>query len=252
MVAKALSADTTLLGMVRKGHESTRLRQALDQVAQELTDSGLSVQVRVAAGDAKHIVVAEMERTTYDLVAVGALGSMRTRHFFLNLVAMRIIERARGSVLVIKGDRPTLARVLICSSGTEHSRPAVRMGAAVARAAGAQATLLYVMQPMPIMYSGLERMEERLTEFLQTDTEQASELKWATQLVRTGCEVATLELRRGIVADEILREGQVADHDLIVLGSSRSASGLVRVLMGDLTCEVISRAQRPVLVVQPA
>jgi len=53
------------------------------------------------------------------------------------------------------------------------------------------------------------------------------------------------------VADEILREGEVGDPDLIVLGSSQSAGGLIRVLMGDVTRDVMSRAQRPVLVVRP-
>jgi nucleotide-binding universal stress UspA family protein len=54
------------------------------------------------------------------------------------------------------------------------------------------------------------------------------------------------------VADEILREGQEGNYDLIVLGSSHSANGIVRILMGDLTREILGRAQRPVLVVCPA
>lgn len=250
-VAKALSTDTTLLGMVEKGRKGKQLQGALNKVAQELADLGLPVQVRFEAGHAEEIVMNELEQNTYDLVAVGALSSQRSRHAPLDLVGMRIIEWGAASVLVIKGDRPTLSRVLICSSGTEHSRPSVRMGAAVARGAGAQVTLLHVTDPMPIMYTGLERMEQTLEEFLQTDTKEARELKWAVGVVETECQIEELKLRRGIVTDEILREGQVGDYDLIVLGSSRAAGGLVRVLMGDVTRKVWSRAQRPVLIVRP-
>ena len=71
-------------------------------------------------------------------------------------------------------------------------------------------------------------------------------------MVQEECKISELKLRRGIVADEILLEGQEGDYDLIVLGSSRSASGLVRVLMGDLSRDIVSRAQRPVLVVRPS
>ncbi|MFN2185852.1 MAG: universal stress protein, partial [Anaerolineae bacterium] len=78
------------------------------------------------------------------------------------------------------------------------------------------------------------------------------ELKWAAQVVKAECEISELKLRRGIVADEILREGKYGDYDLIVIGSSRSAGGIVRALMGDLTREMVTRAERPVLVVRPS
>lgn len=250
-VAKALSADTTLLGIVKEGYEGKQLQETLKKVAQGLAELGLPHKVRFETGDAEEIVMTELEQNTYDLVGVGALVNQRARHTLLDLVGTRILERAPGSVLVVKGKRRTLSQVLICSSGTEYSREPVQIGAAVARGAGAQVTLLHVMHPMPTMYTGLERMEETLDEFLQTDTLQARELKWAARAVKAECETVELKLRQGIVADEILREGEVGDPDLIVLGSSQSASGLIRALMGDVTRDVMSRAQRPVLVVRP-
>ena len=87
---------------------------------------------------------------------------------------------------------------------------------------------------------------------LQSDTERARELKWAAQVVKAECDISELKLRRGIVADEILREGRMGDYDLIVLGSSLSAGGVVRALMGDLAREIVTRAERPVLVVRPS
>jgi nucleotide-binding universal stress UspA family protein len=101
------------------------------------------------------------------------------------------------------------------------------------------------------MYAGLEQMEETLAELLQLDTEMVRELRWATQVLKAECEVSELKLRRGIVVDEILREAQVGDYDIIVMGSSQYAGGLVRALMGDLTREVVTRAEQPILVVRP-
>jgi nucleotide-binding universal stress UspA family protein len=250
-VAKALSADTTLLGVVGKKQQSGDLQVTLDEAAQDLMVRDLPVRVQVEAGDAEEIFVAEMERDTYDLVAVGALGGKRSRRALLDSVAMHIVERAQSSVLLVKGARAQLSRVLICASGAEHGHLAVWAGASLACGAGARATVLHVLDAMPAMYTGLEQMEETLAELLQSDTEKARELKWAAQVVRAECEISEIKLRRGIVADEILREGQVGDHDVIVLGSPKQSGGLVRILMGDVAREVITRAQRPVLVVRP-
>ena len=71
------------------------------------------------------------------------------------------------------------------------------------------------------------------------------------QVVKAECDISELKLRRGIVTEEILREAQYGDYDLIVLGSSRYSGGLVRALMGDVTREILKRAERPVLVVRP-
>ena len=251
-VAQVLGTDTTLLGVVPSKRQVQELGQTLETAAAALVTQGVPVQVLVEAGNAEIIVVKELEQTSYDLVAVGALGGQRSPRAFFNSFGMRIVERAKHSVLMIKGDRPRLSRILICASGTEVGHVAILAGSSLACGAGAQATVLHVVNALPAMYTGLEQMEETLAELLQSESDMARELKWAANVVKDECEIAEVKLRRGIVADEILREGQEGDYDLIVMGSSRSASGLVRVLMGDLTREVVSRAQRPVLVVRPS
>lgn len=250
-VAAALASHVTLLGVVDSPEKVGRLETALNQVATELSPHIPEIHVQVVAGDPEEVIQAQMGTITYDLVALGALANKRARRAFFETVGMRLIEQASTSVLLIKGDRPHLSRVLICSSGTEHGHMAIWAGAALACGAKAEATVLHVIDAMPAMYTGLEQMEETLSELLQSDTERARELKWAAQVVKAECEPSELRLRRGIVADEILREGQVGNYDLIVIGSSQRAGGLVRALMGNITRAIISRAKRPVLVVRP-
>jgi len=251
-VAQALAAKVTLLGVVYGKGKPEELEQSLSDAANELRELGLEIAIRVERGNPEDIVIDEMRTKTYDLVALGALGKKRSHHRFLSSVAMRIIEHAESSVLVVKGDRPSLSRVLICASGAEVGHLPVWAGAALACGAHAKATVLHVVDALPSMYTGLEQMEETLAELLQSDSERSRELKWAAQVVKAECEISELKLRRGIVADEILREGKNGDYDLIVLGSSRSAGGIVRALMGDLTREMVTRAERPVLVVRPS
>jgi len=63
--------------------------------------------------------------------------------------------------------------------------------------------------------------------------------------------IAEVKVRRGLVCDEILRDAKRGDYDLLVPGSSRSATGLVRIMMGDVTPQIIQQAKQPVLVVRP-
>jgi nucleotide-binding universal stress UspA family protein len=250
-VAKALSADLTLLGLTSGREGVQELGDILNESARQIMKNGLSVQVWVEAGNAEDAVVARAKEANYDIIAVGSLGRRRSKRSFFDTVAMRIIEQALGSVLVIKGERQHLSRVLICASGAEQGHLPVWAGAAIACGAGAEATILHVMDAMPGMYVGLEQMDETLAQLLRTDTDMARELRWAAQVVRAECEVSDLRLRRGLVADEILRESQTGEFDLVVLGSSRSAGGLTRALMGDVTREVVYRAETPVLIVHP-
>lgn len=250
-VAKALAAEIVLLGIAGKKRKLEELSQELARDARDLEEHGLPVEMRAEAGDAEAVVMAEIEASTYDLVVLGALGKKRSRRKLVDSVAVRIIEKAQTSVLLVKGSRPGISRVLICASASEYGHLAIWAGAAIACGADAQATVLHVVDPMPTMYAGLEQMEETLAELLQSETEMARELKWAAQVVRAECDISELKLRRGFAADEILAEGREGDYDLIVLGSSLAAGGLVRALMGDLTREIVTRAQRPVLVVRP-
>jgi nucleotide-binding universal stress UspA family protein len=252
-VAQALGADTTLMGIVaRQGSRAVKLREALERAQQELAGRGLAAGVRLEVGAAEEVVLNSLAETDYDLVVLGALANKRSRKSFLSSVAMTIVERAGSSVLLVKGDRTNLRRVVICASGAEYGHAAVRAGATLACGLGAEVTLLHVVDAMPGMYAGLELMEESLAEFLQAGSGPANELKRASRVVDRDCAVAEVKLRRGLVADEILREANAGDHDLIVMGSSRAAGGLVRLLLGDLTREVINRSERPVLVVRPA
>jgi nucleotide-binding universal stress UspA family protein len=250
-VARALSADLTLLGVAKSKQKTSPLARELAELASDLVADGLSVRVAVVSGEAEEAILQEMESETYDFVALGALARKRSRRPFFDPVVVRIIEEARSSVLAIKGERPSLSKVLICASGTEHGHLSIWAGAALACSAGARGTVLHVVGVMPAMYVGLEQMEETLAELLQSNTEMARELRWAAQVVKAECDVSEVKLRRGIVADEILQEGQEGDYDLIVLGSSQTGGGLRRALMGNLASEVVTRAQRPVLIVRP-
>ena len=59
-----------------------------------------------------------------------------------------------------------------------------------------------------------------------------------------------MQVRHGLIVEEILRELKEGDHDLVVLGAFPTPPSWRRYLLDDVTREIVHRADRPVLVVR--
>ena len=100
------------------------------------------------------------------------------------------------------------------------------------------------------MYTGLKKLDEHLSDLLNTDTPVAKHLHNAAKLFEREGVDAKLKLRRGSVQQEILVEARCGDYDLIAIGGSKSAARLRGWVMGDVTQEIVKQAECPVLVVR--
>ena len=154
------------------------------------------------------------------------------------------------SVLVVRESRPVLQRILIAIGGQKMNRNLIETGASLAQAAGAKVTVLYVTTPVPSMYTGLDGIEETLEELLQTDTPIAQHLRWSAQYLADQGVESEVEIRHGVVADEIMREAMKGHYDLVVIGPAPLEGALRRLLMDKVTPQVVDRAPCSVLVVR--
>jgi len=99
------------------------------------------------------------------------------------------------------------------------------------------------------MYTGLEQIEETVDEMLQTDTPFAQYLRRAVETLKEKNIASEVKIRRGIPIEEIVRETQVENYDLVVIGSSMVDQGLIEMLLGNLAVKIINRIELPVLVI---
>jgi nucleotide-binding universal stress UspA family protein len=76
--------------------------RAVDRVAEELRDAGLSVSPLVCEGDPKRVLVDESERWDADCIFVGAKGLSRLDRFLLGSVSLAVAVRAHCSVEVVR------------------------------------------------------------------------------------------------------------------------------------------------------
>jgi nucleotide-binding universal stress UspA family protein len=219
----------------------------------------LTIDTRIRRGDPARRILAEAREGGYDLVIVGARQKPRLPAHLLGSVTQQVIRRVPTSVLVARqapspppsrAVAPHLERVLICTGGADLADPVIETGAWLVGAAHARATLLHVVSPVPSMYTGLDEIEETLSELLQTDTPLAQHLRHGVEILARHQVAAQLKLHYGVAADEILREAFEGHYDLIVIGASGTAGRLNEWLLGNVTRQVVEHAPCSVLVVK--
>jgi nucleotide-binding universal stress UspA family protein len=220
------------------------LKQARDKLK-----SG-SVELRVREGDPAGEILAEIDEASYDLVIMGPNEAPGLRRYFLGSVTTRVVRRAPVSVLVAQQARSSLERILICSGGGEIGELVIETGARLAQAFEAQATLLHVVTPVATMYTGLGEIDESLAKLLRTDTPIARNLRQGAEVLDRRAVPAELKLRYGVVADEIVRESDEGDYDLILMGAKKGMVRFKRLMLGPMTKQVIEKSVRSVLIVR--
>jgi nucleotide-binding universal stress UspA family protein len=225
--------DAGVTVLVTAEHEQEAQRQV--RRARKLfrgCDGRASVRV-VAERSWTEPVLAETEAGRFDLLVVNGGSPADDRRL---ADAEQLARRASVSVLVVKGERPSLDRLLLCTAGGEPGKLDILFGGRLARRLGAGATLLHVL-PAAV---DADETTSRLV---------ARHLEHGVQTLRARGVRAGTAVRQGPVAEEILAEAAEGNYDMIVVGGHISASALP-FREHDLAAEVVRRADRPVLVVR--
>ncbi len=211
--------------------------EALTAQAREAL-GGVDPDVRIVRRAGVHAVEAlrMVGGGDYDLVFVSGHGPASDGG------VERLIRQSPTPVLIVKGERSALRRVLLCSAGGEPGKLDVMVGTRLARRAGAQATLLHVVDPdrhrIEAESIGAEPAE-RITRHLEAGR---------VTLIGQGVSV-TATVRHGAPVDQILAESVEGDYDLIVVGGHLGADPPLR-SQRDVAAQVVARADRSVLVVR--
>ena len=248
VIARLTKAKVKLIHVVPPGKNLTT-GEAILQRAQKLLPD-LPIETKLCDGRLVTRSLAELHERDHDMAVVGEGQKHPIAQSTSRPLTRAIIQRSTASLLFARKSRPELKRILICTGGTNIAEPVIYSGALLASAAGASATLLHVVGTIPTMYTGLGGIEETLSELLKTDTPVAKNLRRGAEILEKYNVSAQLELRHGIVTNEILREANIGDYDLIVTGAPERSKALKRWLLGDVTNALIEGAQCPVLIIQ--
>src|SRR3954453_13244703 len=252
LVAAPTKAATTLLGIAETSGDEKPLRDALEGEAEKLRRFGVSPEIVVRAGEPIREILEQSTAKTYDITIIGARRKTSTGPYWRSGKTYEVIKAIPTPVLLATGICETMKSFMVCTGGKKYIDAAVELTGNLAAAVGASVTLLHVMAEPPAIYADLVRLEEDVERLLRSGSELGRDLLAQKQSLEKLGILEEVRVRHGFVIDQIFAEVSERGHDLIVTGSSPTRGPLGHYIMGDLTREIVNRANVPVLVARSA
>ncbi|MAU00722.1 MAG: hypothetical protein CL608_26555 [Anaerolineaceae bacterium] len=248
-VATITNGSLTLLIVIKHETERTQAESILIRT-KTLIPEHVSLQTKIRVGQTAEEIVREVAANNHHLVIIGEESQRWLTSRLLAPTVERVISQLPCPVLVARGEIRPLRRVLVCESGRDPSllNRLINQLSPLLRKVD-KLTALHVMSQMAaapgvrgweLRASANELMEKHTVEgsFLESDLARLAKLNVDLEA----------KVRHGLVVREILDEMQSGDYDLVVIGAHQG-KGWERFLLDDLAHEIISQADRPLLVV---
>jgi nucleotide-binding universal stress UspA family protein len=139
--------------------------------------------------------------------------------------------------------------VLIPTDGSKLSEEAVAKGLELAKALGARATVMIVIEPFHILTADVAQIESTRDEYEAHATSHAAAILEAAAAKgrAAGVTVATLDVRHDHPHDAIVRTAWEQGCDLIAM-ASHGRRGVAALMLGSQTAKVLAHSKIPVLV----
>lgn len=223
---------------LEEGHQAAQAVQKLLKVQPE--------ELKEIRGSLESVLKDELDPEAHELVILGT--SMESFDRRSATVSRRLASRIGDSVLIIQKPSSTIKRILVCTGGHPASNLVIERGLQLGQALKAEVTILHVVTVAPTMYTGLTAVEEDLESILSRDTPLAAHLRAAAKLTEERQVDAKLELRHGVVVEEILRACEMGNFDLVVIGSPEPRRIFDRLALGQVGPQLLTSTKIPLLI----
>ncbi len=237
---------TTLLTVAR----NTTITAGLFDEASRIVE-GARLEHIGTTGSLYGALVQATRARTFDLAVFGPPGRAWTR---------LSRWRQRGSLsaalpissLLVQGEARGITRALICTGGDETVIADARLTAQLARRAAAPATILHVLSQVPLIFGRGTDREQITDAFAATGAPEMKHMRAAADVLKADGVEAAIKIRIGLVVEEIVAELAEGGYDLLVVGAHRSHGLVERLLLEDVTADIVPHSPVPVLVVKTA
>jgi nucleotide-binding universal stress UspA family protein len=202
-------------------------------------------------------ITEEARHRRMGVIVVGSRGLGFARRLMLGSVSRGVVRRAGCPVLVVKGRRRRIRRVVLATDGSPNASRA--LGFLLARLeppAGARVKVVKVLEPvLPRTRALLPASVRRavLASAASLNAERARrarrEVAGAAVLLKRAGWRARGVVREGVPLAELLQEVAASRADLLVVGA-RGTGGLERLLLGSVAEGVLDHSPVSVLLVK--
>lgn len=249
-IAAACNAEIALFGTIESPGKTDSILDALRRGLQMLEEKKVRAELVTVTGEPVAEIIKRTEQSQFDLVIIGATRKAPGGLFWVSSKTYKIIKSIHPPVLVALEKTTAIKRILICTGGRRHIANAIKLTGQIAAGMQAGVTLFHVMPETPAFYSGLQGLELDVEATLNSKSELGRNLREQKETLESLNVSVEIKLREGAVLAEMHREIVGGNYDLVVTGSSLSRSGLRTYILGDVTREIVNRANCAVMVVR--
>lgn len=196
-------------------------------------------------------IVLEARAQKPDLVVFGPLRQQGWKRWLGQSSVRTMARRLTTSMLLMSGRPNELHRALLCSAGGTQILTDARLTARLLGPLHGQTTILHIVSQMPLMFNRAMRDPDKLTEAVMSEDSHVTQNFATAKDILTAAGVTTkLRVRVGMVVEQIKDELREGGYDLMVIGAHQTRTPLDRVLLEDISTELLLESPIPVLLVQ--
>ena len=247
------SGTPTVISVARHEYDRAHAETVLARACQTLGATCAKVDTKIRVGHPAEEIVREAEEGNFRLLILGEKQhhDLKTR-FLLGSTAVRVVEHAPCPVVIAKGKIGPLNHILLCDSGVQDSSLVYRFSDQLGNLikGNEEITVLHVMSQISAGPGVLgQDLQANTQELINNHTREGELLEHDREVLQHLKVPCHPKVRHGFVVDEILQEAQEQDYSLVVIGAFRG-QGWRRILLDDLAHQIITKVDRPVLVVR--
>lgn len=212
---------------------------------------GIDIQSRIVFQKPSVAIVELAEELGDALIVIGRTGESLLERLLLGSTAERVLRTAPSQVLVIDAERPQGWKTIVAPVDfSPASETSLKAAASLAEATGATLHVLHAYE-----FAGLAQIASvtaiSTTTTFQQEVEEQSRRQLEVLVERIGLQPgeATIALRVGLAAEEILLYSEEVGAELVVMGAV-GRTGVRRLLLGNTAERVVRRCPCALLAVK--
>ncbi|WP_457640172.1 universal stress protein [Persephonella sp.] len=214
----------------------------LEEIAKEISSKGIKTSYLVKTGDIAEEILEVCEQGNFDLVVIGAHKNSFIDSLLLGNEAEKIVNKARSSVLVVKGKPVESPAKILCGYDfLPNSIEALETAKEIAKKTGAELDIVHADTEEGFAHFShiYESVFKKKVELLQQLKE-----KLEKEGIKTDFEIIKAEPAKAIL--EAIKD---FSPDLVVVGK-RQRKDIKRFFLGTIAMKVVKNSPVPVLIVR--
>lgn len=249
-IAHLLGIPAQLLGIEKKGVSTPEeVAALLAEGEAELQKLGVPYQVVLKSGSIEDIVPPETEKRP-SLTVIPPLERSTLQTWLQGDPLNKLVTRMSQPIFHVPEMKYPMKHILCSVGGLAYATSLFRFCVYLAKASGADLTLLYVIEPANLDEPFIHPVDEPGLALLDTDTPQGRNLRRMRDEAMSAGVDTQIRLRHGIPVREILAQINDADYDLVGVGSPLSANAMRQRYLPNITGMIIQMANCPVVTVR--